>query len=422
MNSTLSPSQNKALGKIVRIARENTLHADHIRTAMESPIDANAKPMSGNFLTSLLGYLGGALILSGLLIYTNMIWDDIASLPRVILSLGSGILAFVIGAFLQKDDQAHKASLPLWIVSALFIPTGIFVFLHEYAKGDDMILGGVLAFGLSTLIYLIGFLQFRRSALLFFTLCFGVAFAGTYYEHLDINIPEMWLISGLSMFAIAYRIHQSAYAQISALPFIMAGIMVTASSYYFLGNTVLEGVMAALLLAMIFASYIIRSRGLLIFSTITFIILVSKYHGFCWGYLDNTSFKLTAAITGISMMLTAHWIKENTPSRLAPWWNFFGSSLMFSSFMGLVYETPLDILFPAVPAFVLYVSMKLQSRALLLSSILALLSFISYYSVEYFTNVVGWPIALMIAGMALIGLCAFALKMNKRMKLGPVNV
>ena len=94
---------------------------------------------------------------------------------------------------------------------------------------------------------------------------------------------------------------------------------------------------------------------------------------------------------------------------------------MFSSFMGLLYKTSADVLFPAIPAFVLYISMKLQSRALLLSSILALLSFIGYYSAEYFSNVVGWPIALMIMGMALIGLCVFALKMNKSMKQGAMN-
>lgn len=421
MSEAPSPRQAKTLGKIARMARENGLSGEQIRAFIDAPPAPGSAPDGPNFLTGLLGYLGGALVLSGLCIYAKMIWGDIGSFARVFISLGSGSLAFMIGAILQNNGQTHKAALPLWIVSAGLIPTGLFVFLHEYAKGDDPILGGTIVFGLCLVIFLMGFLRFRRSALLFFTFLFGVAFAGTCYEYLGINTPMMWLVSGVSMFALALRVRRSDYENISALPFVMAGTMVTASAYYYLGNGTLEVLMATILLGMIFAGYMMAERGLLIFSTVSFLILISKYFGFCWGYLDSDILKTTAAVTGASMMFTALWIGRHTESRLAPWWNFFGSNLLFSAFMGLLYETPMDVLFPALPAIVLYFSLKTRSRALLLSSILALLAFISYYSAEYFADTLGWPIALMIAGMALIGLCTLALRMNARIKSGTAN-
>lgn len=418
---TLSTSQNKALAKIVRLARQHGLSGPQIQSALENPAKTDTN-ISSSFLTSLLGYLGGALILSGLLIYAAMVWEDIGSFARVLLSLGSGVLAFVIGALLQKDQETHKASLPLWIVSAMCIPTGLFVFLKEYVRGDDPILGGVLVFGLCTLVYLTGFSQFRHNALLVFTLLFGTAFAGTLYEHLHINTPSMWLVSGISMGMLAWHTHKSASKEIADFPFIMSGTMLLASTYYYFGNTPYEGIVSSLILAMVFAGFLLEQRKFTLFAVLILIFEFGKYFGFGWGDLRETELKLSAAASGVAMTFAAHWLEKHTESRLPPWLNFFGSALLFSMVMSLWFKTPYDILFPAIPAFVLYVSMKLHSRALLLSSILSLLSFISYYSVEYFADTVGWPVALMISGMALIALCGFALKMSKRMKQEAVNV
>ena len=144
MSNQPSAEQKKALDKIVDLAHKHALSSDVIQKALATAAaKASEPPSQSNLLVTILGYLGGSLILSGLLIYCSIIWSDLNSFSRVTLSLGSGILAYIVGLILQKDESMHKASLPLWIVSALFIPTGLFVFLNEYTPGDDALLGSV---------------------------------------------------------------------------------------------------------------------------------------------------------------------------------------------------------------------------------------------------------------------------------------
>jgi len=50
----------------------------------------------------------------------------------------------------------------------------------------------------------------------------------------------------------------------------------------------------------------------------------------------------------------------------------------------------------------------------LLVGTLAMLIYIGYYTAEHFANTVGWPIALVIIGIALIGLSALAVRLNNQ--------
>jgi len=43
-----------------------------------------------------------------------------------------------------------------------------------------------------------------------------------------------------------------------------------------------------------------------------------------------------------------------------------------------------------------------------------MLIYIGYYTAEHFANTVGWPIALVIIGIALIGLSALAVRLNNQ--------
>lgn len=416
-NNPQSAEQQRALDKIVKLAQTHALSADAVQQAiLTSSQKEEPTPSQSNLLVTILAYLGGSLILSGLLIYCAIIWSDLGSFPRVVLSLGSGLLAYVVGLLLQKDTSTQKASMPLWIVSALFIPTGLFVFLHEYADGGDRLLGGLIVFAVCFLIYAFGFLQCKRTSLLFYALSFAMAAIGTFYEYIHINIPEMWLVTGISAFVIGTHVRRSSHAAISFLPLLAAAFMITSSTYYVLGNTDLESVVTSVFLALVFAGYIYNSRALITFSTIVFISLYGKHYGYSWGFPDDEFFAYVSIFTGISMVLAAEWIRYNSASRLVPLWYFFGSGLIFSASMALLYETPLDIIFPALPTAFLILSMRLKSRALLLSAIFALLSFIGYYTSTYFADTLGWPIALMISGLALILLCVFALRVNNRIK------
>lgn len=417
----LTYPQKLALTEIVRIGTNHGLSLDDIAQAYPPVGDAsavtNAKTAKNGFLTMLLGLLGGALIASGFFIYATMIWDDLGSFGRVALSLGTGLLCFFLGGILQRKDETGKAAPFLWSMAFLLIPTGLFVFLKEYIGGDDPIMGGVIVFGICTAMFFALYYSHRTKTLFSYTLFFAIALLGTTYEKLGLNIPGMWLFTGVSFLLAGYHAYRSG-ARWQADRMLAIGAATTSGSlYYFVGNTHYEIVMSAVLIGCIIAAYQLQCRHFLITATAAFVIVAAKHFGFSAGYREDDILRLTAAVTGISMMLTGHWVVTHTLSSKAPGlWYFFGSALFFSAAMGILYATPFDALFVLFPAAILYLSLILRSRALMFSSILAILSFISYYSAKYFANTIGWPITLMMMGFLLIGGCALAMRLNKRLK------
>jgi len=74
----------------------------------------------------------------------------------------------------------------------------------------------------------------------------------------------------------------------------------------------------------------------------------------------------------------------------------------------------LEPVYLGATALMIFLSTYVRSRTLLLVGTLAMLIYIGYYTAEHFANTVGWPIALVIIGIALIGLSAFAIRLNNQ--------
>jgi len=62
----------------------------------------------------------------------------------------------------------------------------------------------------------------------------------------------------------------------------------------------------------------------------------------------------------------------------------------------------------------IFLSTYVRSRTLLLVGTLSMLAYIGYYTAKHFANTLGWPIALVIIGIALIGMSALAVRINNK--------
>jgi len=93
---------------------------------------------------------------------------------------------------------------------------------------------------------------------------------------------------------------------------------------------------------------------------------------------------------------------------------FIGSIMAYGGLFDLVHNTSVELLFLAVTASVLYACVVLQSRALLLTTVIAMLAFMGYFSEKHFANSLGWPITLVLMGVAFLGIGAIALKVKQR--------
>ncbi len=303
--------KDDALLDIVALAQHNQITLAEIAQALEAPsVPLNAAPAS--VLSKLFGYVGGIFVFAGIGVFISMYWDDFGSASRVIITLGSGLVAFIMGLVCLNDPKYERAATPLFLMASVLQPTGIMVMLQEYSSGGDV-----------------------RHGLLF---------------------------------------------------------------------------MAAYMLVQQGATFWAKQRTVLAFSAVLFGCIFFANLFDIW----NVDEKLIGIVIGSSLLCIAYAMQQSKHMAIAPFWYFVGAVLLLWSMFELVENSLLEPVYLGATAFIIFLSTYVRSRTLLLVGTLAMLIYIGYYTAEHFANTVGWPIALVIIGIALIGLSALAVRLNNQ--------
>lgn len=301
----------EALEQIGAIAQAHGITLDEIGAHLTR---AELKDKSPAWLSRLLGYIGAAFVFGGLGLYMAMIWHDLNSFARVTITFGPGIGAFLFGIVTLKDERFRAASTPLFLKAAILQPVGMFVFLDEYAEGNDAQLAAMAVFGILAVQYLLCFVAFRRTTLLFFGYLFFNAFAGILMERCEVDEDIFGLTMSLSILMVAWSIDRSAHKPIAAF-------------WYFIGGV-----------------------------------------GLLWSIYD------------------------------------------------IVDHSPWDIALLPVSILLMWVSVRMHSRTMLLVGTFGLLGFLTYYTDEYFKDVTGWPLAIMLMGFLLVGISYYAVHLGYKIR------
>lgn len=121
-----------------------------------------------------------------------------------------------------------------------------------------------------------------------------------------------------------------------------------------------------------------------------------------------------AVVIGCSLLSVMYGIGKGPHAVVTPFWYFVGSVHLFAGSFEILEDSPMEVLYLAITCFMVYVSVVTRSRTLLLASTLAMLGYIGYFTSEHFANTLGWPIALIIFGLAMIGAGALAFRINRK--------
>lgn len=304
------------------IARIQALMEDFHITSAEIGADPREKPPASEAVATrqagiikrLLSYTGGIFIFSGIGLLANMVWSDITSLQRVIITFGTGLIAFILAWMAAGDERFQKAATPLFLIAAVFEIGGLFVFLDEYFPPS-------------------GRTEFVEFAI--------------------------FAVIGLQMAAAFYALNRSSTL-----------FLVLACSQIALGR----------LLA--------------------------------WLDFGET---LIVFIVGLSTLLLSFGIDKTAHRTITPFWYFLGGALLLWACWDMIEGTPLDLAFLGINAFLIYVSILAASRALLFVSVLGLIAYLGYFTEEYFADTVGWPVALILMGLVMIGISIFAVRIGQKM-------
>jgi hypothetical protein len=78
-----------------------------------------------------------------------------------------------------------------------------------------------------------------------------------------------------------------------------------------------------------------------------------------------------------------------------------------------VKNSPAEILFIAAAAGLVYLSVVVRSRTLLVAATLGVLGYSGWFTSQYFADSIGWPLALIAFGIVMIGLSGLAYRLDR---------
>jgi hypothetical protein len=120
-------------------------------------------------------------------------------------------------------------------------------------------------------------------------------------------------------------------------------------------------------------------------------------------------------LTGLCVMSAAYGLhRAGRYARLAGAGYLVGSIMAYSGLFDLMHDTSFELGYLAVTAAMLYACVVLQSRALLFTTVIAMLGFIAFYTAKHFANSLGWPVTLVLTGVAFLAVGSIAIRLKRR--------
>jgi len=266
-------------------------------------------------VSQILSYVGAFIIFLGIVVLVIQFWDSMSVLTRILVTLGSGVVAYCLGSVFGLYEKMYQASQAFYLLSGFLLPVGLAVVFDEYGAFDPLFIQMTIA-GVLFVLYLVSFLVAKRKDIfVIFSILFGT-----------------WFIYATAV----YMLEMASY----------------------------------------------------------------KYYAY-----------LTLCV-GIAYILLGYRMKTTPWDRLTSWLYSFGvlGILISTISLGGVW----DVLFAGVVLGVMFLSIYLTSRSFLVFGTLFIMIYIGKLTGQYFADVTGWPVALIIAGLALIGVGYGAFYLNEK--------
>lgn len=358
-----------ALKNIVQLMNAYDINPAEIETAFNSSVacvPTIEKRSKGDIAKTLFTYLGAIFILAGVGTYIGMFWDTMGSVMRVLVTLGVGYALLIVLISALHEKKFPKLILPLTLLCAVMMTGGWSVFIHEvFPHGNNWRSAMLFVFGMMTLHQAVLLYKYRLNVLAFTSLFFVYGFMHVGLDILGVDIALIAIFLGASLIIVGSALERTRYGVLTEAALLIGSI--------WLNGGLFERI--AMLTAENWASFVI----------------------------------------GVSVMLSAYGVQlQGRSERLTALGFFIGSIMTYAGLFDLVQHSAFELVFLGVTASILYACVVLQSRTLLLTTVLAMLSFIGYYSAEHFANSLGWPITLVVMGVGCLGVGTIAIKVKQR--------
>ncbi len=157
-------------------------------------------------------------------------------------------------------------------------------------------------------------------------------------------------------------------------------------------------------------TFVATRRTTLLFTGISF---VAAFVLILFDMVD-IDYEFTALVLGGSLLSLTVVVDQTRHKAITPFWYFVASMWFLFGCFSLLEGSVVEVLFLAIAVVIVYLSTIVRSRVLLFVGTVALLAYVGYFSNRHFVDSIGWPLALVLFGLLLIGLSAAALRINRR--------
>ena len=269
-------SKHEALEQILEIARAHGLTPADISAAFEDT-DPGREKLSGSLLGRILGYLGGTFIFAGLGVFIALNWDVMNSAARIIITLGSGITAFIMAIVASLDERYAKVRTPLYLIAAALQPVGILVAIDEFSSVGDWHYAALLTAGIMGFQQAAVFWQKRDTVLLFTSLVFALWFFGVALDLVHVDEEFVALILGTSILSLCIGLENTRHRGMTPFWYLAGSVLFFHGLFELVQRTAFELVFLAVACAGVFLSTWVRSRTLLFVCTIAILTYISYF-------------------------------------------------------------------------------------------------------------------------------------------------
>lgn len=292
--------RERALEEIVAIARRHDVDAAEIAAALGSPAADTASGRWRGIVVRVLGFLGGTFVFAGVGVFIALHWDDLNVAARIVVTLGSGIAAFLLAVLAARDPRFDKASTPLFLAAGALEPTGMLVAFYELGTGGDWHGASLATAGAMALQFGLAFRSLGRGTLLFGAILFGSCFALTAFDLFDVDGTVVALLMGGALVAIAVAVDRTRHHDITAPWHLIGALAFLWGVFDVVESTSFELTFLAVAAGFVSLSVAVHSRTLLFVATLALL----AYTGWFTSehFVDSVGWPLALVAFGLFMI------------------------------------------------------------------------------------------------------------------------
>ncbi|QQR54398.1 hypothetical protein IPG41_04300 [Candidatus Peregrinibacteria bacterium] len=260
-------------------------------------------------VTKILYILGAATVIIGISIFTAQVWDDMGSLSRIAITLGLGLLIAAMGSLLLKQKPKDNLGAIFHFIGGILIPGGATTTLYELRVDSVSLWLLAITFGVISAFYLLLNSAHKHPILTFFAIANGTTFIyllveamleATHLPYEDLY-AHLTMIIGVSYLFLAHAFRGGWNKKLlGALYFFGSGGFLGAAFSQVFDSTPWQLFYFFIVLGGLFLSVYMKSRSILVMSTLFLIAHVSYITGEY--FADSLGWPISLVLLGFTFI------------------------------------------------------------------------------------------------------------------------